>query len=907
MAGRYSKLHSNYILKSHHQYVKGGRILERDWVTIGGQHQIEKGKKLYYSDSNFLFTDNSYPSYKKRYNYGKWVAHWDYEDVKNSRPDTNNVVVNENSDDIRDFAYYGSAVELVRSSIYNIINWFPAQVTVSNDEIYIPNGTEGYYQLEGYYLLNNPFNIDFVHELNNNSKQIYNENRFLINSYKNYTSGYTAIESYEAINRNFMFKQVTINITFINVDGENNELGRYTTPYTCEFWQMFTDEEMTAATANGWKTMVFCGSTWLPNMLLEKDYHGDKDFSIKYVNEADRIEQLNQHGQTVIKSYQSKVDGITAEKNFPLYTIKINGGDKVEGYIIDDQTIQLTNDSKLSIKPKKEIFEEYFNNLKGFEKQLLTLYSKPLYKNSFLTPIEGELAYKYVYRDYTWPSTYDEDLGYAHIDITSQTYVSFVQRLIDMATVFDELWCDNLYRNMTHESIKNFDWTYTKDYNEGEEQDNIDGGNRVMQLLRIYGRAFDDIKRLADGIGFVTSNTYNGFNNQPDAEISDRLEMAGWDIVSVIPPIEGVSDIVIDTNQKWFDSTNPGYFNAATFDIEFMRRLILSSNRIFKTKGTQHAIDMVMGMFGFGDSDYELTEKCYYIDIKELKKYDEWVEKVENINFYKNHEKHYDDIYSGVPLNDIFIDGEHYIVPYYTQTRIYDGDLVFESNGGWGKRDNGEYMETLSYLHVVSDFEELLDINPNSLHDGDIYYVTSLVSYVNYKSETAKSHFFYLKEGGKYNPQLPESWSDIDTDKDSDIAKKANYLDRLISTNIGNNPHTGYGNYDEGEEYRKYMEQPFKYAVDDDESLPDENLKKEAKDFTFKIQDKEGIKIVNFIKYDENKNPIKEDKYYLNRKWFKIKNNLDNALYKEYFRNVILHYLMQVIPSTTILILENFD
>lgn len=976
MAGRYSKLHSNYILKKHHQYVKGGgRILERDWVTIGGQHQIEKGKKPYYADTNFLFTDNSYPSYKKRHNYGKWVAHWDYDDVKNSEPDVNNVVVNNTSNDIRDFAYYGSAVELVRSSVLNIINWFPARVTISPDEIYAPNSTGGYDVVSGYYLLNNPFNIDFIHELSNNEKKIYNEDRFLLNSYKNYTIGSADITDYETINRQFMTKQLTIYITFIHVDEDGEEIESYTTPYTCEFWQMFEDSQIETAQNKGWTATKFCGLTWLPNMILEKDYYGDEDFEISYIDENDRTKQLSAKAQTVIKSYQSSKDGITANKNFPLYTVKINGEDKIEGYVINAETVQMTNDGSLLIRAKQEAFDEYFSNLDGFEKQLLTLTSKPLYKNSFLTAIEGELTYKYVYRDYTWPSTYDEELGYGHIDITSQSYVSYVQKLIDMATVFDELWCDNLYRNMTHESIKNFDWTYTREYTEGDEQDNIDGGNRVMQLLRIYGRAFDDLKRLADGIGFVTSNTYDGFSNQPDAEISDRLDMAGWDIVSTIPvikdtnqgyiststsaviskktydtledksdyslayindetatiisdsdytnitdgdekkkfskyyPAMDLSDVIIDANfvdsiskkdgskhEKWFNSSNSGYFTTATSDIEFMRRLMLSTGRIFRTKGTKHAIDMVMGMFGFGENDYELSEKYYYTVPKS---YDENVDLVENINYYKNYQKNYEDIYSGVPLNDIFVGNEHFIVPYYTQTRRYDGELIFESKGGWGKKDNGDYTETLSYLHVVGEFGELLDVNPNSLSGDDIYYVVSLSSYTEYKDGKPKSHFFYLKPNGEYNPQLPENWGDIDMDGSSDEAKRARYLDSIISTNVGNNPHVGFGNYDDGKEYKEYMQQPFKYAVDE-YLLPEEWMGK-AQDFLFTVTDVEDNDKVKVLLDNDT------SKYYLNRKWFQIENKLNNALYKDYFKNVILNYVMQVIPSTTILILKNFD
>lgn len=58
----------------------------------------------------------------------------------------------------------------------------------------------------------------------------------------------------------------------------------------------------------------------------------------------------------------------------------------------------------------------------------------------------------------------------------------------------DDYYCDNIYRSMTHEAIKNFDWTYTREYNEGDEQEYVVAGTKVANLLRIWGRILDDIK-----------------------------------------------------------------------------------------------------------------------------------------------------------------------------------------------------------------------------------------------------------------------------------------------------------------------------------------------------------------------------------------------------------------------------
>ncbi|MBP5456525.1 MAG: hypothetical protein J6Y37_08495, partial [Paludibacteraceae bacterium] len=77
-----------------------GRINERDWVTIGGWHRLEKGKKPYYFDGNLIFTDNSFVPYKRKHKYGPWSGSLTYYDVKDSKDDVNVVRVNNESDDI---------------------------------------------------------------------------------------------------------------------------------------------------------------------------------------------------------------------------------------------------------------------------------------------------------------------------------------------------------------------------------------------------------------------------------------------------------------------------------------------------------------------------------------------------------------------------------------------------------------------------------------------------------------------------------------------------------------------------------------------------------------------------------------------------------------------------------------
>ena len=844
---QYTKHNSNYIKTVEHQHLKdGSTIFERDWVTIGSQLNFGPGKIPYYNNGNFIFTTSPTPFFQKRYKNGVTVATWTYDDVKEASSTVNQIQFDEYTEDIRSFAYYGSCVELLRATIEKIIYEFPGNITLSEDKLEIPPTTENgdYTYIDGY-IVNNPFQID-LHTKDVHLQQYDNELRFLSHSWQKYEVNGQPITSY-----------------------------------------------------------------------VISDWKGDLD--------------CPQNDQYYIKKA-------------PVVTVTINGNIVLEGYMLDRDIIFCYKGQDLVIQPKEEIIETYFNGLKGFEKQLLTRKTKPLYTNKFITPIEYNLGYLYYNRTYTWPSD-----GYC-IDITSTKYIDFINKLSDMAELYDELWTDNLWRRMTHEAIKNYDWTYTREFIDGDEEDNVDGGERMHKVLNIIGRVFDDIKLSIDTIKRQNKTTYNGDRNVPNALLSDKLELFGWDIYSTIPTYknennetvsaseETITQEVLDdiTNKvevndkkiypdKWYPTSNPNKITFADVDVEFMRRLLLSTRRIFETKGTRQSIDMIMGLFGYGDTDYTITEHYRTVTPRE---YDEVIDQKTNetlgdrIVRLNNQEKQmellYDEDASGIPVAS-FIGGydeqgnpKTYLIPYYDQTKMYDGNLYFQNKGGWFYKKDGKsteidfskWTETLSYLHVVSQVKDLLNVNPFGIRNGDIYYVVNLNDYIDYTetTDTLYSHFFVMEN--ELMPEEISSWGNINLEDDDSYAKKAKYLDTIIPYNIGNNPHVGYGDYDMGNEFFEYMKKPFKCALDKEYFASP--YYEEADNIEFKVSKREDAK---YDIEDDKKIQIinNNDTYYLNDKVIFFKNNIDNDEYKKYFKTVIINYLMQVIPSTAIFVLENFE
>ena len=966
--GRYSKNNSTYTLRKRSQDINNGLITERDWSTVtGGYFRYSKGKRVIYSDSNFIFTTSNVQLPSKRNRPTDEAVELTYDNVKDSKNIVNDVSLNTESNDIRSFAYYGSCVELIESSISNIIATFPACIYITDDVLQYPVGDEfidvteeGDVTVEGvkyiikdhkvtigdkeYTIKDSRVIIDYPVE---NDKVTIESKEYTVNDNKitiEYTvvdgkvtiegKEYTVVDgkvtiegkeytvnsnkitivyplTYDKVTIKYIIDKgkVTINGTeYTVVDGKVAIDGK---EYTVKDSKVTIDgNEYTVVdgkttidgkeyTINECKVLYKLSNPFAINLLDEKEIFGENDNLMRYMRETfdDYIindESINTYGVELFlddcyeKNQWYYNDSDKKEQRY-ITKITINGTYIIYGYQVGKAIVYMSADN-IIIKPKDEIIEEYFDSLTGFERQLLNRKSNPLYSNTFITPVEGNLLYKYVNRIYTWPTV----CGYCP-DIETAKYGSFIEKLLNMATIYDELWCDNLYGRMTHEAIKNFDWTYTRDYIDGEEQDNIDGGNMMQKILHLIGRIFDDIKCHVDGIKYSSNVSYNGFNNMPVALLSDKAEMLGWDTKSIIPPDVVDNNGIISLNEDnfinnnniiWYNATNVDSVNTATTDIEFMKRLLLATKRIFSSKGTQESIEMVMALFGLGrDVDYTLTEQYYLAEAKE-----DTDNHLEDI-YYEVNKKYsqyesgdYDNeitAFSNVTLNKISFNGNKYIIPFYNKNEIYSNEIYFQGKGGWGysgakdKKDKGfPHLETVSYLNVVADVESLTQVSPMEIKKGDIYYAVNLEDYpMNYSSDGNNvTHFFYFNSEN-YDTENYSSWTNITKDeldnRSTEEADKARYLYDIVNTNLGNNPHIGYGRYDNGQDYLNKMSKPFEYKLnhitngEDNNNIADIS---EKTDFEFKIVPEEDDKTHNAISGNELINKITIDYTVVNNK-----------------------------------------
>lgn len=178
------------------------------------------------------------------------------------------------------------------------------------------------------------------------------------------------------------------------------------------------------------------------------------------------------------------------------------------------------------IRPTEEIIDDYFDNLDLFEKTLLNRYSDPLYTATFELLSDNDFGnYTYI-RQFTFPTTY----GGWNLGSATKAFTTYINSLSEVGEYYDSKYTDNLWRSMTHESIKNFDWTYTRHYTPGEEEPYTEAGTKIQKIIRLYGREFDEVKSFIESIDDFNTITYDDVNNLPDYFFSDKLEEQGWDV-----------------------------------------------------------------------------------------------------------------------------------------------------------------------------------------------------------------------------------------------------------------------------------------------------------------------------------------------------------------------------------------
>lgn len=565
---KYIKSHSNYRLSSNHQDTKKGTILERDISTIGGVDTFATGQSTIYSSGNFVMTINNESSASRHVLKRGWLANsesgdtWNADVLENYTSDINGSVeksIQMKNDfmDLRAFSCYGSLYNLVQSSITDILERYPYEIYTGTGDIeykihkleatidasrfgysgdvktnsasyyvdtnfieYMTSGTPVTY-VSGYtnnlYEISNPANID-MHTTMIDDIDIKNELRYFANGGSdNYSLFYDEYSTNPIDGYSFSWKSVQE-----NVHKQSNTLRRITiTPKTGKDY------------LNSHEIVTFTGTT----IITSVSYKGKVvtfDKSKKYYN-GDVIYLRYKDGNFSISEIYCPEPGdyvatITLTPTFgkPIEIFAFRDNDLSIKYLVERDNLFI----HIRPKPSLGFYDDFIDSSDMFQRALLGVFTGQKNTAKFEILDENDGITTKSIQTFILPIG---DGGY-NLDTGGIPMRTYIQSLARIGARYDEYYTDNMYRNMTHESLKNFDWTRDFNGNDNDyENSYIENGERFKSIIRIMGYVFDQEKSYIDTIKNVNTITYDNRSNLSDYFLSDSLELDGWDVVTIHP------------------------------------------------------------------------------------------------------------------------------------------------------------------------------------------------------------------------------------------------------------------------------------------------------------------------------------------------------------------------------------
>ena len=345
-----------------------------------------------------------------------------------------------------------------------------------------------------------------------------------------------------------------------------------------------------------------------------------------------------------------QINGFTASTTITNGTCKFS----VKG----DPFNSSTNTSQsYHIKPIDYYVEKFFSSLDDFPRFLLNRNTTPLYTCNIYYEQETEdfFVLQKVKR-FTWPVTD----GY-NLDRNTGDFLIYKQNLTAIAENYDEYRTDLMRRTLVTESISYFELSP-----QSSPYYPLNTTEKIDQLLTIYGREFDEIKKYIDGISFANVVSYDKEGNTPDALIKDLAYYLGWDVLSPMDENELFTNFI--PTQSNYSGMTVGYTPAES-EVEFWRRLILNSSFLWKSKGTRKPIEFLFefintppSLINFNEYIYQAKQK---LDVNKFKQILEYLYNDNSIEPYNIDS----DGYPKVPVDTL--------------------NMYFQKGGGWYRETAG--------------------------------------------------------------------------------------------------------------------------------------------------------------------------------------------------------------------------
>ncbi len=244
------------------------------------------------------------------------------------------------------------------------------------------------------------------------------------------------------------------------------------------------------------------------------------------------------------------------------------------------------------ITPNDIEFNKFYGSLNELERYFLNRDTTPKYTFQFKIPQVNEDD-ELEFIDYTlnFPLAFD---GY-NLDTISIRYITFLDKVFEIANLYDDYKSNLIIRKFTPNSLIDFDGT---------------DSFKTESILKIYGNKIDEIKMFFDSLMHINTVSYDKINNIPDTLIKNLARTLSWKAQNIINDKDLVKSIFKT------DKTNDTDVSAslAEIDIELWRRIVNNTAFFLKSKGTRTAIETIFAFIGAPESLVDLTEHVYVVD-----------------------------------------------------------------------------------------------------------------------------------------------------------------------------------------------------------------------------------------------------------------------------------------------------
>lgn len=318
------------------------------------------------------------------------------------------------------------------------------------------------------------------------------------------------------------------------------------------------------------------------------------DYAYTATTKVDDLEisELRNFGKQYL-NYELYYNG----KTYEIYDVALptNSLDKTgfKLYVIGNPFSGVTTNKNANvqyyIKPNATKIEEFYNNISDLAAYLLNKKHHTDYMVEFDHPLRDAKENIILKKE----TLFFPKKDLFNIDVQSEKFDKYSEKLYTFGDDFDSYKSNLINRFLTSESLHEYDT---------EEQ-------KINVIFESYGRLFDDVKKYADGLAYMTNVTYDKIDNIPDILLKNFANTIGWKTFTTNE--DTLVEAIFDVKQNDQTTSTP-----YELDAELWRRIIINSSYLFKSKGTRKSIEFLLKLVGIPKNIIEINEYIYLADEK---------------------------------------------------------------------------------------------------------------------------------------------------------------------------------------------------------------------------------------------------------------------------------------------------